>query len=103
MKKFSQLEEVNEEFLSFFRSKDDTDIGGDWMKCSMQLIKMYCQNLFSDEHLHLAPQEKEMFDFETYKVKSIKREDRDRWIVRLETFDSIRKPLGEKVFKLEVK
>jgi len=101
MKKFSQIERVDEEFLSLFKSSSNSP--KEWFKCSFELIKKYCLNLTSDEHLNLDPDEKDNFDFYTYKVKSISREDDDKWIVTLETFDDLRKPIGEKVFNLQAK
>lgn len=101
MKKFSQIERVDGQKLLIFKSGSNSP--KEWFKCSFELIKRYCLNLTSNEHLNLDPREKDNFDFYTYKVKSISREDDDKWIVTLETFDEVRKPLGEKVFNLQAK
>lgn len=96
MKKFSH--KINEEWNLGFSKPNNPE----FIKVSDQLIKKYCMNLYDGELLTLHSSEKDQYDFEYYKVSSIKKIDRYKYEVSIQTYDLSSNPLKELKYYLEV-
>ena len=98
MRKFSK---INEEFFLRKKGVEDNPIKK-VTKVSTRLMESYCKNLLSEDYMTVHPGEKDNFDFEFYKIKSITKTDNKKFDVVMETFDSTKKKLDELSYLLEV-
>lgn len=98
MRKFSK---INEEFFLRKKGVEDNPIKK-VTKISPRLMESYCKNLLSEEYMTVHPGEKDNFDFEFYKVKSISKTGPRKFEVTMETFDSTKKKLDELNYLLEI-
>lgn len=96
--KFSKINE--EFFLSKKGAKENPVVK--ITKVSARLMESYCKNLLSEEYMTVHPGEKDNFDFEFYKVKSITKIGSRKFDVVMETFDNTKKKLDELSYSLEV-
>ena len=99
MRKFSEIERVNEEFFGK-KTKDSTTM--EFTKTSKALLETYSKNLLSDDFLTLLASEKEKFEFSFYKINSIERLSKGKYKVSMSTHDQMYKQLGELVYNLEI-
>lgn len=99
MRKFSDIQTVNEEFLKniFKRKENDT-----YVKSSKALLEMYCKNLLEEKYIHLRNDEKENFDFSMFKVKSISKDDTSKYTIIISTFSSELEELGDLKYKVQI-
>lgn len=98
MRKFSEIERVNEEFFG----KKTKESPMEFTKTSKSLLDTYSKNLLSDDFLTLLASEKEKFEFSFYKINSIERLSKGKYKVSMSTHDQMYKQLGELVYNLEI-
>lgn len=89
MRKFSEINDINEEFLNIFgkRKSSPKQEEETFIKGSKQLLESYCKNLLSEDRLKLHPGEEELYDFNTYKITSVTKIGRKRYKITMDTFN----------------
>lgn len=87
MRKFSEIDNVNEEFLNIFNRGKSKPKEDDFIKVSKSLLESYCKNLLNEDNQKLNPAEKEHYDFNSYKITSISKVDIKRYKITMDTFD----------------
>ena len=102
MRKFSEIERVNEEFFGKLKGKTKDENPMEFTKTSKTLMETYSKNLISDDFLTLLATEKEKFDFSFYKINSIERLSKGKYRVSMSTHDQMYKQIGELVYNLEI-
>ena len=100
MKKFSDIEKLNEEFLEILKKKNKES--NQFTKVSQGLLELYCKNILSEDYLSPHPGEKDRFDFEYYKIKSISKVNEGKFNVSMVTYDSTKRAIGEISYLLEI-
>lgn len=102
MRKFSEIDKVNEEFINILNRGKNKKEPSDFTKTSKNLMELYCKNLLSEEFLTLHSKEKDKFDFYFYKIKSISKLGDKKFNVTMVTYDITHKALNELSYNLEI-
>lgn len=103
MRKFSEIDKVNEEFLSLRKKKkEEPKKEPQFFKSSMKLLEMYCKNLCSESYIRIHEHEKENFDFDMYKIKSITKLAPKKYHVVIVAYDHKATALGEEEYFLQL-
>lgn len=101
MRKFSEMDKVNEEF---FLSKNKKEKEGPlhFTKVSPRLMESYCKNLISEDYMEVNQREQENYNFKFYKIRSISKLSTRKFNVVLTTYDVTKKVLDELSYNIEI-
>ena len=104
MRKFSEIDKLNEEFLSLRKKKQEEEPKKEpvFYKASIKLLEMYCKNLCTESYIRLQEHEKDNFDFEMYKIKTITKLEPKKYHVIIVAYDDRLKALGEEEYFLQL-
>jgi len=99
MRKFSNIHNVNEEFLNIFKKRSNEDT---FIQSTKPLLELYSKNLLSEGNLSIHHSEKEDYDFTEYKITSITKIGYHKYKVTMDTFTDSGK-LKELTYFIEIK
>lgn len=100
MKHLSTFNSLNEEWL--INRKQQQTPKKEFIKTSLDLIKKYINNLLTDDFMKIHSQEKDNYDFDYYKVKSITKVGKNKFDIWLTTYDSSYVKLDDVNYLLEI-